>query len=278
LRYNRQRMHTAVLPYQSSFFEFVHFGQGPELVVCFHGYGEEAHSFAFLEKHLGAHYTFIAINLPYHGHTRWKETHAFTPQELLQVMEAIFGQLGMAPARFALMGYSMGGRVAMTLANRVPQKITRLCLMAPDGMKMNFWYWLSTQTKAGNSLFHFTMKRPGWFTGMVKAAHRLRLLNTSIGKFLDYYIGDPVVRQQLYDRWTCMRKFTPDIPQLQQDIRQYQVPTRLLYGRYDRIILPARAQPFVQGAGAHCTITILAAGHQLLQERYANTLTDMLLR
>jgi pimeloyl-ACP methyl ester carboxylesterase len=270
-------MHTAVLPYQSSSFEFVHFGRGPELAVCFHGYGEQAHSFAFLEKQLGPHYTFIAINLPYHGHTQWKETTPFTPQDLLQVMEAIFRQLGIAPARFALMGYSMGGRVAMALTNSIPQKITRLCLVAPDGMKMNFWYWLSTQTKAGNALFRFTMKHPGWFTGMVKAAHRLRLLNTSIGKFLDYYIGDPAVRQQLYDRWTCMRKFTPRLLQLQQDIRQYHIPTRLLYGKHDRIILPVRAAPFVQAAGAGCTITILAAGHQLLQERYTDTLSSMLL-
>jgi pimeloyl-ACP methyl ester carboxylesterase len=271
-------MHTAVLPYQSSFFEFVYFGRGPQLVVCFHGYGGQAQNFAFLEKHLGAQYTFIAINLPYHGHTQWKESYPFTPQALLQVMEAIFGQLGIAPARFALMGYSMGGRVAMALANQLPKKLSRLCLLASDGMKMNFWYWLSTQTKAGNALFRFTMKRPGWFTGMIKAAHRLRLVNSSIGKFLDYYIGDPAVRQQLYDRWTCMRGFTPRIPQLAKDIRQYHIPTRLLYGSYDRIILASRAEPFVQVAGDDCTIQVLAAGHQLLQERYADTITDMLLR
>lgn len=271
-------MHTAILPYRSSSFEFIRFGHGPQVAVCFHGYGEQGASFAFLEKHLGASYTFIAINLPHHGHTQWKEPALFTVQQLLQVMEAIFRQQGVAAERFTLLGYSMGGRVALTVANAVPDRVSRLCLVAPDGMKMNFWYWLSTQTKAGNGLFRFTMKHPGWFTGLIKGAHRLRLVNTSIGKFLDYYIGDPVVRQELYDRWTCMRKFTPDLQQLQKDIRKYQIPVRLLYGKYDRIIVAARAEPFVRGAGAHCSIKVLAAGHQLLQERYAAAIGEMLLR
>ena len=270
-------MHTALLPYQSSCFEFLYFGRGPQAVVCFHGYGEEAASFAFLEKWLGDDYTFIAINLPYHGNTQWKEPGPFTPQHLLQVMENIFRQLNRTPNNFILFGYSMGGRVAMALANAIPAKIARLCLVAPDGMKMNFWYWLSTQTRTGNALFRFTMRHPGWFTGMIKAAHRMRLINTSIGKFLEYYIGDPAVRQQLYERWTCMRRFTPDLHRLQQDIRQYRMPVRLLYGKYDRIILAARAEPFVQATGDHCRMTILAAGHQLLQERNADTITDMLI-
>jgi pimeloyl-ACP methyl ester carboxylesterase len=270
-------MPTAVLPYQSSFFEYACFGHGPQTAVCFHGYGEQASSFAFLEKHLGGDYTFIAINLPFHGHTQWKEPAPFTPQHLLLVMEAIFREQGITADRFTLFGYSMGGRVAMTLANELPAKVARLCLVAPDGMKMNFWYWLATQTSIGNALFRFTMKRPGWFMGMVKGAHRLHLINTSIGKFLEYYIGDPVVRQQLYDRWTVMRKFTPHLQRLQEDIHTYHIPVRLLYGKYDRIILAARAAPFVRAAGIHGSITILAAGHQLLQEKYADTIKAMLL-
>ena len=271
-------MHTALLPYQTSLFEFFYFGRGPQTVVCFHGYGEQAGSFAFLEKYLGGDHTFIAINLPYHGNTQWKEKDPLTPQHLLQVMEAVFRHMNISPGQLILFGYSMGGRIAMALANAVPARIARLCLVAPDGMKMNFWYWLSTQTRAGNALFRFTMQHPGWFTGMIKGAHRLRLINTSIGKFLEYYIGDPAVRQQLYHRWTCMRKFVPDLQQLQQDVRRYHVPVRLLYGKYDRIILPARAEPFVQSLGGYGRMTILAAGHQLLQERYTDTITDMLLR
>ena len=269
-------MHAAVLSYQLSHFRFLHFGQGPQVVVCFHGYGESARSFIFLEKYLGSDYTFIAINLPYHDGSGWKEAHPFTPANLLQVMEGIFQQLGIAPATFLLLGYSMGGRVAMTIANCYPQKVSKLCLLAPDGLHLNFWYWLSTQTRAGNALFRFTMRHPGWFMGMVKGAHRLHLINTSIGKFLASYIGDPAVRQELYDRWTCMRKFKPHLSRLQQHIRSQPIPVQMLFGKYDRIILASSGQAFAAAAGTHCQLTVLNAGHQLLQEKYATTIVAMI--
>ncbi|HEY4150225.1 MAG TPA: alpha/beta fold hydrolase [Chitinophagaceae bacterium] len=269
-------MHAAVFPYQSSHFQFLHFGRGPQVVVCLHGYGESARSFIFLEKYLGGDYTFFAINLPYHEGTRWKERHAFTAGHLLEVIQAIFREAGIAPATFVLLGYSMGGRVAMTLADRYPEKVARLCLIAPDGLKMNFWYWLSTQTSMGNALFRFTMRHPAWFMGLVKGAHRLHLINTSIGKFLSSYIGDPIVRQELYDRWTCMRKFTPRLSRLQQHIRSRPIPMQMVFGKYDRIIVATRGEQFAKATGEKCRMIVLSAGHQLLQEKYASTIVAMI--
>ena len=271
-------MHTAVLSYQSSQFEFLYFGHGPRAVVCLHGYGEDAGSFCFLEKHLGDDCSFIAINLPHHGNSRWNETAAFCVHDLLLVIEAAFVRAGTRPASFILFGYSMGGRVAMAMAVAFPPRISRLCLVAPVGMKMNGWYWLSTQPIAGNALFRFTMRHPGWLMGSVKAAHRMGLVNTSIGKFLTYYIGDPRVRQELYDRWTCMRRFRPRLHRLQQHIRSYSMPVRLLYGKYDRIIVAARGREFATATGPQCRMVVLAAGHQLLQEKYADAIMTLLLR
>lgn len=47
--------------------------------------------------------------------------------------------------------------------------------------------------------------------GLVKGMHKTGLINTSIFKFVKYYIGDPVVRQQLYNRWTSLRKLKPTL-------------------------------------------------------------------
>jgi hypothetical protein len=45
----------------------------------------------------------------------------------------------------------------------MPEQIEKLVLLAPDGLKVNFWYWLATQTWLGKNSFCFTMKHPGWF-------------------------------------------------------------------------------------------------------------------
>src|ERR1035437_4038700 len=59
--------------YQQSTFHFHQFGNGAKLLLCFHGYGEMAGSFLFLEKSLGKEYTMIAIDFPFHGKTNWQE-------------------------------------------------------------------------------------------------------------------------------------------------------------------------------------------------------------
>ena len=107
------------------------------------------------------------------------------------------------------MGFSLGGRIALTLFQLIPEKVDRIVLLAPDGLKVNFWYWLSTQTFLGNKLFAFTMKKPGWFFGFLKMLNKLGMVNASVFKFVNYYIGNPEIRQALYVRWTAMRKLKP---------------------------------------------------------------------
>ena len=93
-----------------------------------------------------------------------------------------------------LLGFSLGGRIAFSLYQAQPETIEKIILLAPDGLKVNFWYWLSTQTLIGNNLFAFTMKYPGWFLGFLKMANKLKLVNASIFKFVNYYIGNKEVR------------------------------------------------------------------------------------
>jgi pimeloyl-ACP methyl ester carboxylesterase len=50
------------------------------------------------------------------------------------------------PAQYLLMGFSLDGRIALSVLELMPAGVSRLVLLAPDGLKINFWYWLSTQT------------------------------------------------------------------------------------------------------------------------------------
>ena len=56
------------------------------------------------------------------------------------------------------------------------------------------------------------MKHPGWFFGFLKVLNKLGLVNASIFKFVNYYIGDKEVRHLLYTRWTTLRKLKPNKP------------------------------------------------------------------
>lgn len=263
-------MESKVLLYKNSSIAWCSFGSGPRPVLCFHGYGEDGATYSFLEKELGDQYTFIMPDLPFHGNTQWKEGLDFTAADLQQIIEEILDQSHFDPlnSKPVLIGFSLGGRVALSLYQAQPERIEKMILLAPDGLKVNFWYWLAVRSRAGNRLFAYTMKHPRWFFGLLKLLNRLRLVNSSIFKFVNYYIGDPAVRRELYERWTGLRLLRPDLNHIRRLIQQNHTPVRLLYGRHDRIIRWERGEKFREGIEIHCTIEIIPSGHQLLREKH----------
>lgn len=270
-------MEALQLFYKDAQISYYRFGVGPQVVVCFHGYGEAATTFSFLEKHGGQQFTFYAIDLPYHGKTEWKKGAVFLGDDLKKIVEQITGFNSPFSDKIYLVGYSLGGRMCLHLYQSMPEQISKLVLLAPDGLKVNFWYWLATQTWAGNKLFALTMKKPGWFFGMLKLLNKLKLVNASIFKFVNFYIGNKEVRQQLYTRWTALRKIKPRLPLIKLLVKEQGASVRLLYGKHDRIILSAVGEKFRKGIEASCTISVINAGHQVLQERYAGEIMEKLL-
>ena len=262
------------LNYKSSIISFYRFGSGPKPVVCFHGYGEEATIFEFLDEYAGNQYSFYSIDLPFHGNTTWKEGFNFIETDLRQIVEQIT-EAGNSP--ITLMGFSLGGRMALSLFQLIPDNIEKIILLAPDGLKVNFWYWLATQTKVGNRFFGFTMKKPAWFFGFLKVLSKLKLVNASIFKFVNYYIGDREVRRLLYARWTTLRKIRPDIKKLKSLIKENKTPVRLIYGKHDRIILPSVGEKFRKEIEDYCTLSIIHSGHQVLHEKHIEEILPALL-
>lgn len=267
-------MQHQLLTYRDSAISYYRFGNGPKQVLCFHGYGENAQTFAFLEASIGNEYSFHAIDLPFHGQTVWKQSLDFTVTDLQQIISLL--QLKATNSKPVLLGYSLGGRVALSLYQSQPEDFSKLVLLAPDGLLMNPWYWLSTQTMAGNRLFRFTMKYPGWFFGTLQGLNKMGRVNASVFKFVNSYIGNPELRTLLYQRWTVLRKLKPDLPLIRSLIMKYQTPIHLLYGKHDRIILPERGEQFRKGIEEYCSVNILPAGHQLLQEKYVGKIGEAL--
>jgi len=266
------------LSYRNSSINYYRFGDGPRPVICFHGYGEDAGSFLFLHKHAGNQYTFYAIDLPFHGKTEWRESLNFSHTDLEKIIALIIAdhQQQTADSKLVLMGYSLGGRIALSLYQSTPAAIEKIVLLAPDGLKVNPWYWLATQTWAGNKLFALTMRHPNWFFGLLKGMNKMGMVNTSIFKFVNYYIGDKEVRQLLYTRWTSLRKLKPNLSRIKSFIVKYKTPVRLIYGKHDRIILPIRGELFQKGIEEVCQLTILDTGHHVLHEKHVSSILTAL--
>ncbi len=286
-------------------------------LFCFHGYGETAETFAMLENRLGADYTIIALDMPFHGQTQWHEGLLFTGEDLLEIMGKIqhlcrppstppspkggdktnnpalqaidnnnnikdgsslppFRGWGHGPGLdtgFSLLGYSMGGRIALHLLQTKPELVERIVLVAPDGLHKNKWYRFATQNLLGNRLFKYAMYRPQGAFRFIGLVAKVRLVHPGMMKIVRFYTDDELERQRLYCRWTTMRKFKPKMVLVKKNIQQYGVPVRFLFGRFDNIILSSRAEVFKHETNVQ--VHIIDAGHRLMQEKYAPVISTL---
>ena len=270
-------MQSTILIYKSSFISYFRYGSGPVAVFCFHGYSENASRFAFLDESARTEFSLLCVDLPFHGKTEWNEKNGLAPADLSRIINLIAAAEKLQEP-YRIIGYSMGGRIALTLYQLMPARIDKVVLLAPDGLKMNPWYWFVTQTLAGNRAFRFTVNNPSWFFGLLKVLNRLRVVNSTIFKFIAYYIGDAAVRRALYQRWMCLRDITPDLGSIRRSVSKYRASFHLIYGNDDRIILPGPGKKFCRKLGDNCNIQILDAGHFLLQDKYIPTIMEALRR
>ncbi len=268
-------MNSHFIEFGPSKIHYKRFGTGNRLVFCFHGYGELADSFAVFEPYLGLDFTFIAIELPFHGKTEWKGELLLWPADLIAIMKEIAGNNHLT---WILFGYSMGGRMAMKIFELIPHQIEQLILIAPDGLHKNRWQWFTTNTYLGNQLFKYTMKNPSWIFGILRVTKQLNLLNKSIQKFIHYYLDDAEQRAALYKIWTTNRKFRPQLSHVKKLIALHQVPMVLIFGKFDRIILTKRGTLFSKNLHQLIKVLELNAGHQILQEKYAKTIASFFVR
>src|SRR6185437_10973172 len=62
--------------------------------------------------------------------------------------------------KVSLLGYSMGGRVALTILENMPANIDKVTLAATDGLSVNFYFWFFTRTYIGKKIFRNMLEKP----------------------------------------------------------------------------------------------------------------------
>jgi pimeloyl-ACP methyl ester carboxylesterase len=265
-------MTSAFLTYGNSTIHYRYSGEGPRVVICFHGFGSDARAFDWLGDQIPGH-RFVAFDLPFHGETTWNNGELFTPHQLMDIIEAC---PQVTSPRFSLVGFSMGGKVCLQLLQEFPERTERLILIAPDGLHVNGFHWLATRTAAGRRLLKKILQHP---QGLVTLVHRfatLGLANKGMIRFVERHLEDPRMRELVYRSWTSFRSFRPNPATVAGLAQEHDTPITLIYGRHDTIIPLAPGQRFFRMLRGRKHMEVLDAGHQLLHVRNAPYLAEAL--
>lgn len=99
-------------------------GASPELVLL-HGGAQNAHTWDTVALALGV--PLVAIDLPGHGLSDWRDDHAYWPPTMADDVAVAVREL--APDARAVVGMSLGGMTAICLAARHPDLVRRLVVV-----------------------------------------------------------------------------------------------------------------------------------------------------
>lgn len=94
-------------------------------VVLIHGGAQNAHTWDTVA--LALNVALIAVDLPGHGHSSWRDDGAYTPHELAADIAVAVEAL--APRAQVVVGMSLGGLTALALAAQAPHMVRRLALV-----------------------------------------------------------------------------------------------------------------------------------------------------
>lgn len=110
---------------------YLDLGEGGTPLVLVHGFGGDLNNWLFNQPALAAERRVIALDLPGHGESG-KTLRSGEAAELSEAVLGLFDHLQLD--RVHLAGHSMGGLVALTVAEQAPARVVSLTLIASAGL------------------------------------------------------------------------------------------------------------------------------------------------
>jgi pimeloyl-ACP methyl ester carboxylesterase len=261
---------TTTLAYRS-------YGSGPVQVLALHGFGRTGEDFALFGPLVADRCTVHAFDLHFHGasDTPFHRAHEpFTPAEVADYFNAFADHVG--AGQVTLLGYSLGGRIGLSLLTTLPDRIARAVLVAPDGLKTRPWYRGLAGSRFGRHLYGRFVEDPRRAHAIMNTLHRTGLMRPKMHRFLIGQTDSRPKRQQVHDVWLSYRLIEPDLAAVGRVLREAGIPLTLVLGRTDSVIPAHLAKALKPLAPGNVNVQVLEGGHVLLTPEFAPSIAAFL--
>jgi len=197
-------------------------------VVLLHGFGGDLNTWMFNQPALCDGRRTLALELPGHGLSS-KDVGAGDIGFFTEVIEAALGA-----QRVHVVGHSMGGALAISLASRRPACVASVTLLAPAGLGPEI-------NGAFIDAFVRASRRRDAIEALQMLVHDPKLISRAmVEEFLRYKRIDGVVPalEAMAQAWFPQGRQAVD---LRAELRALAMPVQVIWGRDDRIIPMAHA-------------------------------------
>ncbi|UTW63002.1 alpha/beta hydrolase [bacterium SCSIO 12741] len=245
--------------------EYCTFGEGPEVLLSFHGFGKHFRDFEAMVPTLGQRFRFVSVHLLFHGESIPDEVPnrpiAFERSDLMELLHVLKKDEGFD--RFSLLGYSLGGKLVLTLAEMVPEQIDHVFLIAPDGVGINPWYYFSSRTALGQRLHHWSIQNHTVIDGLYQIVMGFKIVPKNLTQFAYDMLKDHDHSTLIYNTWLTYRRLIPDQDKLVNDLAKHEVNIQFFVGIRDQLIPLKPLQRLCARLHGEHPITEFEGGHQI---------------
>ena len=224
-------------------------------VILLHGFGSSLHTWEAWAGPLSTEFRVIRLDLPGCGLSPPDPTGDYSDARSVAVVLALMDQLGVA--RASVVGNSMGGRIAWTLASSHPDRVDKLVLVSPDGFASpGFEYGRQPDIPSTVRLMRYVLPKPLVKMSLAPAyADRTVMTDALATRYFDL-MRAPGVRDAMIARMEQSIRFDP-VPRLQA----IRAPTLLLWGEQDRMIPFANASDYLKAIPDAKLVPLPGVGH-----------------
>lgn len=243
-------------------------------VLLIHGFASSLHTWEPWAQDLSRHRRVIRLDLPGNGLSSPDPTGDYSDSRSVALLLTLMDQL--AISRASMVGHSMGGRLAWTLAATHPERVDKLVLVAPDGFASpGFAYGEAPEVPAALHLMRFTL--PKWLLRMnLEPAYfdAAAMTDERTTRYHDLMLA-PGARNAMIARMQQSVLVDP-VPLLQR----ITAPTLLIWGKQDAMIPFSNAADYTRSLAQSQLVALDNMGHLPQEEapdRALPALRDFLL-
>lgn len=209
------------------------YGAGPRLLVALHGFGRDGRRFQDLGTAIGAEYTVLAPDLPFHGATRWA-AERYDPLIWLSFLTELLDRPDTTGIHF--LGHSLGGRIGLKLFDELQPRLDSFCLVAPDGLAGPYTRWIDRLPAPVVRALGRTLAYPEGLLTVAGRLHRWRLIDSLALQYLHYQLRDEVFRDRLRGTLRSVVDFRLRRAEVTRSLAKAEKEVKIFLGCGDRLV------------------------------------------
>jgi len=244
--------------------------EGAPALLLLHGFGSSLQAWDDWSVKLEQKYRVIRMDLPGFGLTGASPAHDYSEEKDLAVLTHFADKLGLE--KFSVIGHSMGGKMAWSLAASQPERVQALVLMAPDGFpEAKDIGTKPYEVPAIMGLIKYFLPKYLVRKSIEPAFAEVDALSDAlVNRYYDM-LRAPGVRAAILER-SNQTIYTDPVPRL----KAIKAPTLLIWGDQDQMIPSTNAQSYTNVLSNSTTVLVPKLGHLLQEEQPEKGLTAVM--